>query len=109
MYQDEFSFKIQNNSDFIKTEETWWEKHNDKLKLFCFNWTKPIWVMWSHYENEHEGHRVKPIPIAIDLAWAEKRQLVDEGTEIVNILSNSISQYQQLQETMTKQKFLYLK
>lgn len=65
--------------------------------------------MWSHYENAHEGHKIKPIPIAIDLARTEKKQLVDEGLEVSNILETSISQYQQLQESMTRQKYLYLK
>ena len=56
MYQAEFSFKIsKDNNDFIKTKETLWDKHNDKLKLSCFNYTNLIWIMYSHYENEHEG------------------------------------------------------
>ena len=65
--------------------------------------------MWAHYQHEQAGHNIKPIPVAIELAVNEKKQLLEEGKEVSSILETSISQYQQLQESMTKQKFLYLK
>lgn len=58
--------------DSKKIDEKLCEKHKDKLKLFCFNCVIPVCVMCSHYETDHEGHQIKPVTIAIDLARNEK-------------------------------------
>ncbi|CAI2385890.1 unnamed protein product [Moneuplotes crassus] len=98
-----------NSSEILKTEEEDCKAHKEKLKLFCFNCGKPLCVMCTHYETSHEGHTIKPIPIAIKLGVNERKKLVEEGKQVCEILQNSISQFQQLQESMTRQKLLYIK
>lgn len=65
--------------------------------------------MCSHYESTHEGHVVKPVQLAIEIAETQKSQLVEEGKEVTNLLENTITQYKELQESMKRQKDLYLR
>ena len=106
---NKFQFDYSGNKiSLTQTEEEDWKLHKEKLKLFWINWAIPLCVMCTHYESTHEGHKVKPIPLVLDLAEKERNQLLQEGQDIKNLLQNSISQYQQLQESMTRQKFLYI-
>lgn len=50
--------------------------------------------MCVHYESKHEGHSVKPIPIAIELANKELGELVAEAQDVCKMLNRSIMQFQ---------------
>ena len=54
-------------------------------------------------------HHVKPVPVAIQIAEKEWKDLSRESREVLRILSKSVEQYSTLQDTMSKQKDLYQK